>query len=68
MYIIDTSFYMVLLLALDLAFIPEAESLTDHVLEKTQMKACHMQEKESTQLSERDKLILRIFNRAFLDS
>ena len=57
---------MILLLALDLAVIPDAQSLsTDRVLEKTQMKAGHMQEKESTQSSERDTLIVEDFQQSF---
>ena len=57
---------MVLLLALDLAVIPDTQSLsTDHVLEKTQMKAGHMQEKALTQSSERDTLIVEDFQQSF---
>ena len=54
---------MVLLLALDLAFIPKTQSLsTDHILEKTQMKVGYMHEKES---SERDKLIVEDLQQSF---
>ena len=57
---------MVFLLALDLAFISKVQNLSpDHVLEKTQMKAGHMQEKESTQSSERDTLIVEDFQQSF---
>ena len=66
LYIIGTSLYMILLPALDLAFIPNSQCLsTDHVLEKTQMKVCHMPEKASTQSSERDKLIIEDFQQSF---
>ena len=66
LYIISTSLYMVLLLALDLAVILKPQSLsTDHVLEKTQMKVVHLSKKESTQSSERDKLIVEYLQQSF---